>query len=217
MQSVREKIKIVPNVPLAVTLEDEGKECRSPLTGLEYRYNVGRGNVACTLYLPPDGHAAIRRAGARPGDDVELRKNKHANGQEFWTAAIFSDATMPPPQDQHAAGIRVLAPAARQAIATTRPGRVEAAQPWTGNGTQQTQQQPTNGSARANTQSQSPQAEEIPPAALLAQCLMYAVDAAVGAEQFAAKKGKTLNFNEEEIGKLAITVYIDRKKAERGY
>src|SRR5476651_1033191 len=92
----REKIKPVANQPLTVTLEEsDGRETRSPYSGLEYRYNAQRGNVDCHLYLPMEGREALQRAMARAGDSVEILKSPQ-DGQHVWTARIVSDTQEPP-------------------------------------------------------------------------------------------------------------------------
>lgn len=91
----REKIKIIADVPLVITLEDcNGRECQSAYTGLEYRYHVERQGRPATLYLPMDGVSALRRAAPQQGDEVELLKTS----QGTWTVRVLSDAQPLPPE-----------------------------------------------------------------------------------------------------------------------
>jgi hypothetical protein len=194
----RQKLKIIANVPLNVTLEDaNGKESNSQYTGLEYRYNVQHQGVDSILYLPVQGAEALRRSGAQSGDDVQITKTMKGNMPVF-TVRIFSDASLelpaPPPQasaqpdrfDQHMQqqpspnGIRMLAPRTQLA-----------AQPVAAASAEETL------SFRAMQYS---------------QLLLSVIDVAIGAEVYAAKKGRTIAFNEEDIRCMTATLFITDAK-----
>lgn len=197
----RTKIKIVTGVPLNVTLESEPRQSTSPITGLEYLYNVQHQGVSSLLYLHPAGQEALLRAGARVGDDVQIIRSKGGD-DPIYTAKVFSDATLaldkPDRFDEHmhvngGNGYHNTAPESPRA-----PIRMLA--------------------PRQQQQQARPQEQRLAPANSavygvgIAQILMSVVDAFVGCEQFALKKGKTLNFAEEDIVKFAITVYIGKEK-----
>lgn len=114
----RENLKLAVNTKLIVRIEDmNAKECTSRYhDGIEYRYSVMRAEngLAAFLYLPVDGHLAMRRANLSAGDDVELIKTMRM-GQAQYGVTILGDATEPyEPQPQTA---RLVAPAPpRQAL-----------------------------------------------------------------------------------------------------
>ncbi len=95
----RENLKLAVNTKLIVRIEDmNAKECTSRFhDGIEYRYSVMRAEngLAAFLYLPVDGHLAMRRANVSAGDDVELIKTMRM-GQAQYGVTILGDATEPP-------------------------------------------------------------------------------------------------------------------------
>ena len=198
----RTKIKIVTGQPLNVTLESEPRQSTSPITGLEYLYNVQHQGVSALLYLHPVGQEALRRAGAQPGDDVQIIRSRGGD-DPIYTAKVFSDATLalqkPDRFDEHmhtngSNGYHDTAPESPRA-----PIRMLAPR--------QQQQQ-----ARPQESQRLAPADSAVYGVGIAQILMSVVDAFIGCEQFAAKKGKTLSFAEEDIVKFAITLYIGREK-----
>jgi len=50
---------------------------------------------------------------------------------------------------------------------------------------------------------------------LLARCLTCAIDAAVAVESYASQKGKRLDFNEEDIRAMALTILINKFREVR--
>jgi hypothetical protein len=96
----REKIKLVTNVPLVIDLEDLGTETRTkfpePEGSVEYRYNVMAGDTTprpSMIYLPVDGHLAVKRSGAIIGDRIEITKTLFQNRPRF-EVRRFSDAQL---------------------------------------------------------------------------------------------------------------------------
>jgi hypothetical protein len=88
----REKIKLVTNVPLVIDLEDLGTETSSRSNeGVEYRYNCNHSGSPSMIYLPVDGHLAVKRAGAQPGGRIEIAKTLVQNRPRF-EVRLFSDA-----------------------------------------------------------------------------------------------------------------------------
>jgi hypothetical protein len=190
-----------------VTLEEsDGRETRSPYSGLEYRYNAQRGDVDCHLYLLMEGREALQRAMARAGDCVEIPKSPQG-GQHVWSARILPDTQEPsqprlvPPQPVQ------LQPIQPQPI-QPQPIQPKPQRPLPSNGVRP---QPPQPASEPHTRSNPPR---LSTAALLEQCLMCAVDAALSAEHFAASKGVTLEFNEEDIRAMAISVYIAKTKQQ---
>jgi hypothetical protein len=49
-------------------------------------------------------------------------------------------------------------------------------------------------------------------AVLLAQCLHSAIDAVIGAEMFAASKGRQLSFASEDVRAMALNIYIGEQR-----
>jgi hypothetical protein len=134
----------------------------------------------------------LQRCGAQSGEEVQLVRSLGAGGS-FAFHVNRRSATYeqePPPQ-----AMRLLAPVAPVQRYAQAPHYEEAPPPPP----PQQQQQPNRMSTGA----------------LLGQCLMCAVDAAIGSEKFAAAKGKALSFNEEDIRAMAISIYIQKTKEAR--
>jgi hypothetical protein len=184
----REKLKIVSGVPLQVTLSDmRAREMSSRFhDGIEYLYSVEHRGAGCLLYLPVEGHMALKYSGAVEGDDVQITKT-HVNGSApSFHVKRFSDATLTVPalptiQDAPVRGVQMMAPRTQVAPAPAPPVPAQAS------GT----------------------------AVLLSQCLHCAIDAALGAERFALAKGKELNFNEEDIRAMALSIFIGKQREGR--
>ena len=91
----RDKLKLVANVALVIELEDMGVETNSRFhDDVEYRYNCSHRGSASMLYLKVDGHLAVKRSGARIGDEIEITKTLR-NGAPVFAVRRSSDAQEP--------------------------------------------------------------------------------------------------------------------------
>lgn len=226
---VREKIKLLMGTPLVVLLEDtHGEERSSKFSdGVEYRFNVTYGAVACHLYLPVDGKLALSRSGALAGDEVEICKRMKNQSLEF-TARVIGDARTlgrsGPGPAQSPAGwtpgpARIEAPPpareARQAALADSGPAPFAPMPAYAHGAAAPQSGFTSGAAArqfAPAPLTAPASVPSPATVLMAQCLMAAVDIAVGVESYAKAKGKALTFNEEDVRAMGISLHINLSK-----
>jgi hypothetical protein len=120
----RQKIKLAINVPCVIELDDaRGIETKSQFSdGPEYRYHCSWAGSPSLLYLPVDGHLAIKRSGAGAGDEIELTKAKANNGSIIYQCRRLSDAhaiEAPPQRDAPTPvaprEIRLVAPAPQPA------------------------------------------------------------------------------------------------------
>jgi hypothetical protein len=187
----REKIKLIIGVPLILTVEDiRGQDATSSFTGEETRFNVLNQGTPSILYLPRAYANAIAQSGAQAGDEIQVLKTG-TNGQTpTHRVRVVSDATLAAPT-LPTQPIRMLAPRSQVEPAPFAPLPNE----------------------RPAHQSVQQQGAAAPPIAvvMLGQCLLEAVDVALGCERYAAGKGKKLNFNEDEICRFANTLFINRR------
>ena len=90
----RENIRPALNQKLVLRVEDtRTKEYKSNFhDAIDYRYAVktANGNSAF-LYVPVDGHLAIRRANVADGDDIQLIKAK-VGGEVVFTVMVLGDS-----------------------------------------------------------------------------------------------------------------------------
>lgn len=112
----RDKIKLIANVPLVLEIEDLGTEKSSRFhDGVEYCYCCSVAGTPSIMYLPVDGHLAIKRSGAVVGDELEICKSMF-QGRTTFRVRRFSDAQSAPAAPVPAPqGVRMLAP--RQQLA----------------------------------------------------------------------------------------------------
>ena len=191
----REKVRFTTNVPFIVLLEQvEGREATSSYNGREYRYNVVQHRRPHILYLPPEGANALRRAAPNVGDEVELLKAIR-DGQPEWSARVLSDAQEPLPSQEQAREVQ--APAPHYSGQPERPSAPHSSAPA---------KPQTDGSARSGPRST---------AQLATRCMFVAFDVMMATEQYAASKGVTLEFNEEDIRALALSIYIGKTREGR--
>jgi hypothetical protein len=204
----REKIKLIPGVPFMCTLEtSEGKPMTSRFhDGAEYLYSVNHRGAPSMLYLPVEGHMAIKRLGVRAGDEIQIVKTQTQGQAPEFSVRTVSDATLavpalPPatqqpwPALERDNGVRMLAPRSQVApLAPAAPPPPPAQYP------------PVRGFA-----DETPQ----PGSVMLGQCLLAAIDAAIGAERYALAKGKTLSFAPEDIRAMGLSVYIGKQREGR--
>lgn len=191
----REKVRFTTNVPFVVLLEQvEGREATSSYNGREHRYNVLQHGRPHTLYLPPEGANALRRATPNVGDEVELLKVLR-DGRQDWSARVLSDAHEPGASQEQAREVQT--PTPQYSTQPERPCATHSSAPA---------KQQTAGAARPGAQST---------AQLATRCMFVAVDVMMATEEYAASKGITLEFNEEDIRALALSIYISKTRQGR--
>ena len=96
MSIQREKIKLVPGIPMQFILEDtNGRPMTSRFhNGTEYLYSVTYRGGACLLYLPVEGAQALQNAQCRNGDEILLTKIQVPQGQlpRFLVESVYNSA-----------------------------------------------------------------------------------------------------------------------------
>jgi len=202
----RQRIKLVSGIPLIMTLEDAAKgPFQSRFTDQsEWLYNVNVRGEASQLYLAVEGHTALQRLGAKAGDEIQILKQQTQGQAPSFSARFVSDATLAVPS-LPAPDPNRRAPADRfdTHMQQQQPGvRMLAPQPQTNGATAYAPQQAKN---------EAPQ----PGSVALGQCLLAAIDAAIGAERYALAKGKTLSFNEEDVRAMGLSIYIGKQREGR--
>jgi hypothetical protein len=191
----REKIRLVNGKPLICAFDSlRGKAVRSPATGhVEYLYNVQHRGAPAMIFLPTEGVQALQRVQAEVGEDLHILKTLAKDQPPQVTIRRLRDGTLaipalPPMPPQKRLGKTSIA--YRQREPQKQPDRF----------VQYMQQQPP-----------PPTAHELSTGVLLATCLHCAIDAVIGAERFAASKGRELIFLSDDIRAMAITIYIGKR------
>jgi hypothetical protein len=185
----REKVKLPLNVPFVCTLETvQGKPVRSQVDGAtDYLYNAQVAGVPAMFFLPVEGAQALQNLRLQPGEEISILKRKVNGDAPTFQIRRMGDGTLAVPAPP---------PPTPQPIRMLAP---------------RTQAEDSETPRLASADHAVPGT-----GALVAQCFMCAVDALLGTQIYAAKKGLTLAFNEEDVRALGITIYIGKQK-ERGY
>jgi hypothetical protein len=169
-----------------------GTDSTSSFSGDETRFDVLKQGTPSHLYLPRAYAGAIAASGAQPGDEIQVLKTG-VNGQTpTYRVRLISDATLEVP----------VVPSSQ-----AQPDRFD----------QNVQQQQPNGirmlapRQQVAPQTQPTAQEEMPSfrAMQYSQLLLSVIDVAIGAEAYAAKKGRTILFNEEDIRAMTATLFIN--------
>lgn len=95
----RIKLKLMMAEPIVFTLEHpvDGQECQSRFSdGPEWRFNIVYQRQDAQIYLPVDGKLAIKRSGARDGDEIQLVKQMRNQTLEY-QALKTNDGTLAVP------------------------------------------------------------------------------------------------------------------------
>jgi hypothetical protein len=201
------KIKLIANVPCALTLENpHGKETTSQFhDGVEYMYNVICQGEPSVLFLPADGSLAITRLAPRPGDEIELLKTLRSNRPFFQARHVGQEepqqrqAPAVPYQREAppAPGVRMLAPRSQVA---PRPAPTPTPAPFA----------PMPGEL---AQRPAPAATVHPLEDLMVGCLVTAGRSVWRAYEELKKSG--CDFDKpmiEDVRALGITMYIERTR-----
>lgn len=129
----REKLKLIPGVPCTLVLDDAiGRPMNSRFhSGVEYLYNVEHRGGGYLLYLPVEGHQALRRIEAAAGDEIQILKTQTQGQAPQFQIRRVSDAELAVPtlqarplssqQEAPARGVHMLAPRSQVAAAAVHP------------------------------------------------------------------------------------------------
>lgn len=197
----REKIKPVTNVPLIFEYEagKQGVETTSRFhDGVEYMYMVIHNGQHSILFLPVDGHTAVRRLNPREGDSISLLKRSE-NREIYWEATLANQQAPLPATRTTESRLRGNYPAQQTTYA----------QPVTQTATARALPPPA---APAHT----PVADGHPLEQLMTNCVICAGRAlARGREVLLAEGVNVPEWLSDDFRSAAISMWIERTKGGR--
>jgi hypothetical protein len=187
MQQQRQDTRLrLSDRPLRFVLDGSPREVKSNFgTGVEYLHKVNDGQNE--IYLPPDAQAALDKAGAQAGDEVEI--TRHKDGRTYlYKVWVIGDAhhDEPPPAP---APIPI-----RDRFHMPAP-----AVDW-------------NPPAGPAAHDQRPQHSEV-----MTMAVHAALRVAKGAGAYATQLGMAgFQFSEESVRAMAITMFLENARKQGG-
>lgn len=191
----RQIIRPELNVPVLFTLDFDEPLQTEGMYGPEWQYKVNAD--AAIIWLPEAAKIAIDQTGARRGDTVSLTKGK--NGRNNTWKAMLAKTDAPRNSGNHEMQRRSAPPKSREPRAErpAQPAREESR---------------TQSAARSNDAAPS---QSWPLAEQLLPFLRAAIIACSQAEKESQQNGCPVEFGRDDIRALAITLYIEHRKAAR--
>jgi len=183
--TLRERITFDANTTVTVILDGIGTE-QAGREGPEYRYFLQQHRI---MWVPPEVHAQIERAGGNTGSTFEITKKKHGRYAATWEVVEVADE---PPSAGYGEASPTRQANPQPAAARPAPTPVKPA----ANGNTSTRQQ------------QLPETSGEPFSASMYACLCAAIRVSAEAEKFAQQIGRPLAFETGDIRAMAASLFI---------
>lgn len=195
----REVIRLECDVPVICKLDfgPEGIQTEAKSGAVQYQYTVNDNSGV--MWLFPEARQALLKSGAKPGDSVQLVKSLRGKTPIYHAQVVSSETP-------------ALAPAPRTANVTE--------QLRTGNGKipQRAYYQPDPMASQAalaqhitreSKPEPAPAVREVHPITeQLISCLRSAIDACKNAQDYARSKELGIQFTNEDVRAVALSIYI---------